>query len=46
VHSREDLKSEVDRIKGRSDQYFKENINLKNEVKQLRNSRGSMGMAG
>lgn len=48
MHLREDLKSEVDRIKIRSDVYYKENVNLKNEVKQLRNSRGSMAgpMAG
>lgn len=37
VHLREDLKSEVDRIKIRSDNTYKENCNLKLEIKQLRN---------
>lgn len=48
VHLREDLKGEVDRIKLRSETYYKENCNLKLEVKQLRNNKtggysGGMG---
>lgn len=46
VHQKEDLKNEFDRMKIKCDNYYKETVNLRNEVKNLRQNPGGRYQPG